>query len=106
MVEATAISGPAHVYRTSCDSRAIELPTTLTMDNILEPFFFASLNANKVSIVSPDWLIIIVKFFSLINGSRYLNSEATSTSTGILHSFSIIYLPTTPAWYAVPQATI
>ena len=44
--------------------------------------------------------------FSSTNGSLYLNSDAISVSTGIFANFSIAYLPTSPAWYAVPHATI
>ena len=70
------------------------------------PFDFAYLSAIKVSIVSPDCEIGITKVFLSRDGSRYRYSEASSTSTGILPHFSIAYLPTNPALYAVPQATI
>ena len=39
----------------------------------------------------------IISVFSVINGSLYLNSEATSTSTGIFAIFSITVFPTNPA---------
>ena len=45
------------------------------------------------------------KVLSSIIGSLYLNSEAISTSVGILHKRSIIHLPANPACIAVPQAT-
>ena len=44
----------------------------------------ANFIAAKVSAVSPDWEIAITTSFSLIIGFLYLNSEAYSTSTGIL----------------------
>ena len=56
-VVATAISGPAQVYNTSSDSRAMELPTTFTTDRILAPRLLASRSAAMVSRVSPDWLM-------------------------------------------------
>ena len=59
-----------------------------------------------MSAVSPDWEIKIHKVFSSIIGSLYLNSEAISTSVGILQSFSIAFFPLRPACIAVPQATI
>ena len=59
-----------------------------------------------MSAVSPDWDTTIINVLSVIIGSLYLNSDAISTSTGILANFSITVLPSKPAWYAVPQATI
>ena len=59
-----------------------------------------------MSAVSPDWLIKIHKVFSSIIGSLYLYSDAISTVTGILQSFSIIVLAVYPACIAVPHATI
>ena len=56
--------------------------------------------------VSPDCEIGITKVFLSKLGSRYRYSEASSTSTGICPHFSIAYLPTNPALYAVPQAII
>ena len=76
------------------------------MDNTLAPFLLASRSASSVSAVSPDWLIAMKSVFSSTKGSLYLNSEATSTSTGIFTNFSKIFLPTSPAWYAVPHATM
>ena len=97
-VDATAISGPAHVYNTSLASLETELPTTLVTANTLAPFACPSLKTAKVSAVSPDWLNTIIKVLSVITASLYLNSEAISTSTGILTNFSIAYFPITPAW--------
>ena len=97
MVVATEISGPAQVYNTSSLSEAIELPTTLTMDRTRAPRFFASRKAARVSAVSPDWLMISTSVLESTIGSRYRNSDARSTSTGIRVSFSSTYLPTTPA---------
>ena len=48
----------------------------------------------------------ITSVFLSTRGERYLNSDAISASTGIFENFSIIALPVSPAWYAVPQATI
>jgi hypothetical protein len=42
--------------------------------------------------VSPDWLIPITSEFSSKTGSRYLNSEAMSISTGIRVHRSMAYL--------------
>ncbi len=69
LVDATAISGPAHVYSTSRASRATELPTTFVIARILAPRFRASLNAARVSAVSPDWLMIITSVFLSTIGS-------------------------------------
>ena len=72
---------------------------------VFAPFSLESFNAAIVSAVSPDWDIKIHKVLSSIIGSLYLNSEAISTSVGILQSFSKIFLATKPACIAVPQAT-
>ena len=61
LVVATAISGPAQVYSTSSDSRAMEEPTTLTMDRMRAPRFLASRRAAMVSSVSPDWLMTMTR---------------------------------------------
>ena len=87
------------------DSLVIVLPTTLQIETILAPFFFASLNAANVSAVSPDWEIAINRTSLSTIGSLYLNSDAISTSTGSLTSSSIINLPTRPACHDVPHAT-
>ena len=96
LVVATAISGPAQVYSTSSDSRAMELPTTLTMDRILAPRRLASRRAAMVSRVSPDWLMVTTRVFSSTMGDMYRNSEARATSTGLRVSRSMLYLPTMP----------
>ena len=67
---------------------------------------FDNFNAAIVSAVSPDCEMKIHKVFLSIIGSLYLNSEAISTVTGILQSFSIAIFPDSPACIAVPQATI
>ena len=59
-----------------------------------------------MSAVSPDWDKKIHKVLSSTIGSLYLNSDAISTSVGILQSFSIEFFPVSPACIAVPQATI
>ena len=46
-----------------------------------------------MSAVSPDWLMTNIIEPGLMMGSRYLNSEAYSTSTGILARASIRYFP-------------
>ena len=58
-----------------------------------------------VSAVSPDCEIKIHRVLSFTIGSLYLNSEAISTSVGILQIRSIIFLAAKPACIAVPQAT-
>ena len=67
---------------------------------------FASSIAAKVSAVSPDCDIAIITSSLLIIGFLYLNSEAYSTSTGILVKSSKIYSPINPACQEVPQAII
>ena len=96
-VDATAISGPAWVYKTASDSRGIVELFVLQIANTLPPAAFACRTAIKVSIVSPDWEIAIIKVLGSIIGSRYLNSLAISTSTGIFAHFSIAYFATIPA---------
>ena len=95
---ATAISGPAQVYSTWSDSRAMEEPTTLTMDKIFPPSRRASRKAAMVSRVSPDWLMTITRVCSSTMGSMYRNSEPSATSTGMRVSRSRWYLPTMPTW--------
>ena len=53
-VVATAISGPAQVYRVWSASFAMVLPTTLTMASVLAPRLWHSFMAAMVSAVSPD----------------------------------------------------
>ena len=57
-----------------------------------------------VSAVSPDCEIAITMSFSEMIGFLYLNSEAYSTSTGILANSSIRYSPMSPACQEVPHA--
>ncbi len=70
------------------------------------PLFFPRRRAARVSAVSPLWLITSITVPSSRTGSRYLNSLAYSTSTGILARFSITYLPMSPECQDVPQAVI
>jgi len=63
-------------------------PTTLQTPNTNAPLDFASFIAARVSAVSPDWEIAITTSFSVITGFLYLNSDAYSTSTGILANSS------------------
>jgi len=58
------------------------------MVNIHAFFLFASLIAAMVSIVSPDCDMAITRLGLGIMGSLYLNSDAISTSTGILANLS------------------
>ena len=95
---ATAISGPAQVYSTSSDSRAMEEPTTLTMERMRAPRFLASRNAAMESSVSPDWLMTIARSPGPMMGSLYRNSEARHTSTLRRSIRSRLYLPTMPTW--------
>ena len=81
-------------------------PFVLQTESIVAFFDFAYRSAIKVSIVSPDCDIGITNVFLSRLGSRYRYSEANSTSTGIFPHFSIAYLPTNPALYAVPHAII
>ena len=90
-VEATPISGPACVYAPAFVSLAIVDPTTLQTPNTKAPFDFASLIAANVSAVSPDCEMAMTTSVSLITGFLYLNSDAYSTSTGILAKSSKIY---------------
>ena len=62
--------------------------------------------AAKVSAVSPDWDIAITISLEVIIGFLYLNSDAYSTSTGILVNSSITYSATNPACHEVPHAII
>ena len=105
-VVATAISGPASLYRTVSDSFARLEPGTLTMEDVFTPISFAYLSAARVSAVSPDWEMSMSTVFFATAGMRYLNSLAVSTLTGIRASFSMTYFPTIPACMAEPQATM
>ncbi len=105
-VEATPISGPACIYVPASTSLAIVLPITLTIPIVVAPSFCASFMAARVSAVSPLWLISITTSSLLIIGFLYLNSEAYSTSVGILQYCSSIYSPTKPACQAVPHPVI
>ena len=106
LVDATDISGPACVYITMSASLAIEEPLTLTNASVSAPFFLEIRRASLVSAVSPDWEINITRSPLPTIGSLYLNSDAISTVTLVLASFSMTYLPTIPACIAVPHATI
>ena len=59
-----------------------------------------------MSAVSPLCEIAIITSPLFIIGFLYLNSEAYSTSTGILTNSSNIYSATRPACHEVPQAII
>ena len=64
---------------------------------------FDILIAAKVSAVSPDCETGIIISFSLIIGFLYLNSDAYSTSTGILANSSKKYSPNKLACHEDPQ---
>ena len=66
------------------------------ISRVIAPSSLANLRAFRVSAVSPDWEIKITKVFLSINGSLYLNSEASSQITGIFVSLSIKDLATRP----------
>src|ERR1035438_10682942 len=87
-------------------SLAMELPTTLHIPMASAPRCLASLNAAKVSAVSPDCEIKIIPSSLLIIGFLYLNSDAYSTSVGTRAFCSSIYSPTSPECHEVPQAEI
>ena len=70
MVVATAISGPAQVYSTASASRAMELPTTLTMPSVRTPRALHSRRAARLSAVSPLWLMMMARASSSSTGSR------------------------------------
>ena len=106
LVEATPISGPAWVYAPEWVSLEIEDPTTLQTPKTNAPFFLASFIAAKVSAVSPDWEIAITMSLSLMTGFLYLNSDAYSTSTGILDKPSKIYSASYPSFQEVKQENI
>jgi len=55
LVAATPISGPAWVYRTPWDSRAIDELTALVTARVAAALPFAARRAARVSAVSPDW---------------------------------------------------
>jgi len=104
-VAATQISGPACVYSTPSDSRAIVEPTVFVMAMTCEPCWRAWRTACSVSMVSPDWETPRVSVFASSTGSRYRNSLAISISTGSRVQCSIAYFATMPEWNAVPHAT-
>ena len=91
-MDATLISGPAKIGIARSLSLAIELSETFTIEITFLACIFAYLKAANVSAVSPDWLTKIARVFFVSGGSRYLNSDAISTSTGMRENFSNQYL--------------
>ena len=69
-VDATAISGPACVYRTASDSRGIDEPFVLQIASVRAPCSFAYRSAMSVSIVSPDCEIVTINVVGVTIGSR------------------------------------
>jgi len=55
-------------------------------------------SAIRVSMVSPDWLMTTTSVERSSTGSRYRNSLASSTSTGMRVQCSMAYLAMSPAW--------
>ena len=106
LVEATPISGPECVYAPPLLILAMDDPTAFTIPKIIAPCSLALSIATNVSAVSPLWEIAMMISPLLTTGFLYLNSDAYSTSTGILQSSSIMYSATKPACQLVPQATI
>ena len=102
-VDATPISEPACVYIPEWVSLAIDDPTTLQIPYKKAPFSLAIFIAASVSAVSPDCDIGITMSPLLIIGFLYLNSEAYSTSTGILSNSSKKYSPNRLECQDVPQ---
>ena len=94
------------MYDPVCVTRGIDDPTALQIPYTKAPFSRASSMAANVSAVSPDCEMAITTSLGLITELRYLNSEAYSTSTGILQNVSIKYLPINPLCHEVPQASI
>jgi hypothetical protein len=98
LVDATPISGPAWVWRTSWLSRAMVAPRTLQTESTRAPRSRPSRSAARVSAVSPDWETgTSSERFDRI-GWRYRNSLARSTSAGMPASCSTMYLATMQAW--------
>ena len=88
LVEATPISGPACIYIPESVSLEIVDPTTLQTPYRNGLNSLANLIAANVSAVSPDCETGIIISSWFIIGFLYLNSEAYSTSTGILANSS------------------
>ena len=72
LVEATPISGPAKVYKTESDSRAIELPFTFKIDKILAnkvPFeevaqYYLDFSIYFANLLFPLFLFLSVIWFT------------------------------------------
>ena len=103
-VDATPISGPTCKYTPASVSLAMVLPTTLTKPRVSTFCRFASRTAASVSAVSPLCDMTITTSSSKRIGSRYLNSLAYSTSTGVRHKVSKRYSPTRALCHEVPHA--
>ena len=70
-VDATPISAPALVYKTSFDARAIALSCTLQIAKLkFWPKDWACFKASMVSKVSPDWEMVRINWFGLDTESR------------------------------------
>ncbi len=70
LVEATPISGPACRKIPPSTSRAMVLPTTLTIPSVCAPRRFASRSAASVSAVSPDCEMTMTSVCSSTSGLR------------------------------------
>ena len=81
--------------KTKSDVLAIELSTTLTIEQVLTLFFLHKSRAAYVSAVSPDCDTKTYKFLLSNFSFLYRNSEAISISTGIFVSSSNQYFAVT-----------
>ena len=70
LVLATPISGPTRRYTPASVSRAMVLPTTFTAPRLRAPRSLASVNAARVSAVSPLWLMGTMTVPSSMMGLR------------------------------------
>ena len=80
-VEITQVAATRLIGKTISESLAIELSTTLTIEQVIILFFLHMSKAAYVSAVSPDCDTKTYKQSVLNLSFRYLNSEAISTDT-------------------------
>ena len=80
-VAATPISGPARISSVRSARRVTVEPCTLVTARVGQLWTFAFRRAARVSAVSPDCVTPTTR--SLTGGVKYLNSDASSTLTGI-----------------------
>ena len=70
LVEATPISGPASVGAAASVSRAMLEVGTLTTPIVFDPWSLTYFSDARVSAVSPDWEMTIVRPFGSTGASR------------------------------------